>query len=59
VPYFKEIAMNDSCTICLDNFEEGHIECELQCGHVYHPHCISDWLKKNYFCPLCRRPFCF
>lgn len=23
------------------------------CGHVYHPTCIKEWIKKRAKCPIC------
>jgi hypothetical protein len=25
------------------------------CDHIYHPVCITDWLRRNVSCPMCRR----
>ena len=44
----------DSCSICLENEP-----CEiyvLNCDHVFHKKCITDWLMRNPTCPLCRMP---
>ena len=44
------------CAICLE--EEG-IFCELRCGHLFHPKCITAWLrisKKIPQCPICSQP---
>ena len=45
------------CSICL---------CELECGqkvikwtkclHLFHDHCILDWVPEKSTCPLCREP---
>lgn len=26
----------------------------LSCAHIYHPHCITQWLTKHCTCPVCR-----
>lgn len=62
----KEI-FNQTCIICLDDFKPQEIkESEkkellekeditlLECGHKYHKKCISDWIKKDQKCPLCK-----
>ena len=62
----KEI-FNQTCIICLDDFKPQEIkESEkkellekedislLDCGHKYHKKCISDWIKKDQKCPLCK-----
>ncbi|CAH2080185.1 unnamed protein product [Thlaspi arvense] len=43
------------CSICLEEFEDGHeIICIKKCRHVFHPLCIDSWLKQNRSCPNCR-----
>lgn len=29
----------------------------IECGHKFHRKCISDWLKKDESCPLCKMKF--
>lgn len=52
----KEMATNynDICAICLDNYKENDIISELDCNHIYHNKCISDWIIINNTCPQCR-----
>ena len=65
----KEI-FTESCIICLGDFiqddqmkniDEKEKEKEetsiLECGHKFHRKCITDWLKKDESCPLCRMKF--
>ena len=68
----KEI-FTESCIICLDDFKSeeelkaleaiNRPEFEkmetsvLECGHKFHRVCISDWLKKEENCPICRTKF--
>lgn len=45
-----------ACNICLDDFEDN-IEVMVlpECGHYYHPECVTQWLKENSNkCPVCR-----
>ena len=44
-----------SCTICLEDFEEGETVNETNCKHMFHLQCIDTLLNnkiKN--CPVCR-----
>jgi len=45
-----------SCTICLDEFNEGETVNETNCKHMFHKNCMETLLNnkiKN--CPVCRR----
>ena len=71
-PNPKEI-FTESCIICLEDFKSDEeikalenkdknafekIETSiLECGHKFHRKCISDWLKKEENCPICRTKF--
>lgn len=47
---------NDSCIICLSDFEIG-IEVKIfPCTHIFHEVCIFNWFKNNSTCPKCK--FC-
>ena len=51
-----EEGCDGSCTICLDDYEEGDLIKELPCGHSYHQECIDPWLlQKSSLCPLCKQ----
>lgn len=41
------------CTICLLDVEEETI---IDCSHVFHLKCISQWVEVNNVCPTCRGP---
>lgn len=43
------------CSVCQS--EMTNEQFELPCSHVYHIHCISNWVVKNKTCPLCRDVF--
>ena len=54
---------NETCPICRYSLMEKCLECDNDestncisvigtCGHGYHFHCISTWLKTKTICPL-------
>ncbi|CAD8168072.1 unnamed protein product [Paramecium octaurelia] len=45
---------NDCCTICLED-SGSPVEIQLECGHVFHKECISEWLSREKHCPVCKR----
>ncbi|KZV21345.1 hypothetical protein F511_26953 [Dorcoceras hygrometricum] len=40
-----------SCTICLEEIDKGEEVTKLPCSHVYHAHCVVQWLKTTPFLP--------
>ena len=45
----------DSCVICLCEFENGDNLMVLPCEHEFHTECINPWLlKKSSKCPICK-----
>ncbi|KAL5255655.1 hypothetical protein ACHWQZ_G011032 [Mnemiopsis leidyi] len=47
---------NDSCIICISDFEENEGIRLLPCCHIYHFACVDNWLKRKKTCPMCRSP---
>jgi len=43
---------NNSCVICLIDFEPGHCVRDLFCGHRFHQECVDQWLAVCSVCPL-------
>lgn len=43
------------CTICLDDVEYGTRAITLECDHVFHAHCITQWLDTARRCPNCNQ----
>lgn len=41
------------CAICLST--DSNVQETITCGHVFHVHCIQQWLELNHSCPLCRQ----
>jgi len=40
------------CPICSHSITTAGV---LRCGHVFCFACITDWLHRDYSCPLCRK----
>lgn len=49
------VAIDGRCSVCLEDFEDATEEiARMPCSHIYHTHCIKEWLGYNHVCPLCR-----
>ena len=33
---------------------KSNIACQLDCKHIFHSHCITDWFEHKSNCPMCR-----
>ncbi|KAM3136654.1 hypothetical protein pb186bvf_011290 [Paramecium bursaria] len=42
------------CSICMADYEENEKLILLECTHRYHKQCIEEWMKRSYFCPVCK-----
>ena len=45
----------DSCTVCIERYEEGEPVRRLFCNHIFHQECVDPWLLKHGSCPVCRQ----
>jgi hypothetical protein len=43
------------CAICRTNFDANEQLKRLDCGHLFHPECVANWLLITRICPICRR----
>lgn len=46
----------ESCPICLCEWENGEhisITCCKPINHVFHANCLSEWLMRRTYCPMC------
>mmetsp|Transcript_30512 Transcript_30512/g.27028 ORF Transcript_30512/g.27028 Transcript_30512/m.27028 type:complete len:100 (+) Transcript_30512:802-1101(+) len=48
----KNISDDEVCSICHDIYSNTDNVKALDCDHIYHSKCISEWLKRNKKCPL-------
>jgi len=44
----------ESCSICLNDYEEGNEIKLLPCFHRFHKDCIDPWLDAHNTCPVCK-----
>lgn len=44
-----------SCTICIEDFKEEYYIVKLECGHLFHEECISEWGLYKQECPVCKK----
>lgn len=46
----------ESCPICLCDWGEldGNQLVLAPCGHFFHEHCINEWYRTRFDCPMCR-----
>merc|ERR1711933_36744 len=48
----------DTCSICLEEYDQGECIRVLPCGHTFHSSCIFPWLtERSPTCPLCKAYF--
>ena len=49
----EETEVGEVCCICCEDFTVGCPTSRLDCGHLFHPKCIKEWVRHNAVCPLC------
>jgi hypothetical protein len=47
--------INEKCTICISSFNVHEKITELECTHIFHTSCVSEWVKYKSDCPVCRK----
>lgn len=45
---------SEVCSICLDNVEVGTLIGNIECGHIFHLHCLKEWVVRDNCCPVCK-----
>lgn len=55
-PYKRNVYAQTNCIICLSDFQENQLICQLACHetHIFHKTCLDEWLKHSEQCPMCR-----
>jgi len=46
--------MMENCTVCVSKYIKNDEVVNLDCKHVFHKKCISEWVKYKAECPVCR-----
>ncbi|CAG9793564.1 unnamed protein product [Diatraea saccharalis] len=46
--------MHILCTICSDLVNQAENIFATKCGHIFHYHCLSQWIERSKSCPQCR-----
>ena len=49
-----EAVEEETCGICLLEFEPGDRLIQTPCEHVFHDGCLQEWLMVKLQCPTCR-----
>ena len=52
-PQVHEKTTDETCCLCLEDYEEGERLRELVCKHRYHVECVDEWLSAKRRCPVC------
>lgn len=53
--FLNETAEPIVCVICHQNLENNTIARKINhCSHIFHVHCIDQWLSSHNNCPTCR-----
>lgn len=48
-------SLNILCAICSEYFKNTDIiSSTTKCGHVFHHHCLQQWMRRSNTCPQCR-----
>ena len=48
---------DECCAICLEPYAVGDDLCTgktEKCSHVFHEHCMVEWIRRHNRCPICR-----
>ena len=45
----------NECVICLEPINNDSMCRMLSCFHIFHQHCVMNWLVTNASCPMCNK----
>lgn len=43
-----------TCSVCLETYQEGETVRTIPCFHTFHAKCIDPWLAEKAECPICK-----
>lgn len=43
----------NSCLICNNIIKDDDHIVKLECNHIFHNKCVSNWIKRKHTCPIC------
>jgi hypothetical protein len=49
----SEQIQENNCIICMEDYKENDLLSKLSCHHIFHQHCLLEWLQRKNRCPLC------
>ncbi|KAL5021499.1 hypothetical protein ScPMuIL_000654 [Solemya velum] len=55
-PKKKKKLPNDTCPVCLDEFNRKENIAVCPCYHGFHVKCLMEWLRHRNTCPMCKAP---
>lgn len=52
----RKKAANETCPVCLEDFELKEYIAICHCTHCFHMKCLLEWLRHKNMCPMCKAP---
>ncbi|XP_057449985.1 probable E3 ubiquitin-protein ligase RHB1A [Lotus japonicus] len=49
----------DTCPICLEEYDEENPQLSTKCDHHFHLACILEWMERSESCPVCDKDMIF
>ena len=54
VSYNTTIKGSKECAICIEDFKDDDKVIVIDCNHIFHTNCITEWSYYKTDCPVCR-----